>query len=100
MDTDEKIDAVRDIVQSIVSQRLRDIRIVSVAVRPDVDQDGDDVYFVDIVVDAGGRRLDPRETTGLIRRIRPEMAAIGETGFPVLSFIAESEMNRSRGEIA
>lgn len=86
---------IRDIVLSVLRSRFRDIEIHSIDVTTDLDEDGDKVFVVKVVFDGTGKTLDARETSGLVRRILPKMEEIGETGFPIMSFIAKSELGKA-----
>lgn len=86
--------AVYDVVKSVLKSRFRNINILSIDITPDVDEDGDQVLIVRVVFDAEEKRLDISETSGLVRRILPKMKAVGETRFPIFSFIAKSEMRK------
>ena len=92
--------AVREIVESVLMSRFHDIDISSIEITPDVDEDGDPVLIVTVVFSAEEKRLDATETSGLVRRILPKMEEIGETRFPIFSFIAKSEMGKITPESA
>ena len=89
---------VEDVVRSVLSDRLRNVGIVSIDVRPGVDPDGDRVLFITVVFDDRAEHLDSRETSSLARRLLPKMQAVGEEGFPIFSFIAESELKKAKAE--
>ncbi|MCG8356407.1 MAG: hypothetical protein MI920_12620 [Kiloniellales bacterium] len=86
---------IKSIVLSVLESRFKDIEIYSIEVTPDVDEDGDRVFAVKIVFDGSRTTLDARETSSLVRRILPMMEKIGERGFPIMSFIAKSELGKS-----
>lgn len=95
------VEKIREIVTAALEELFENVRIVSVYVRPDYDQDGDRVLLVDVVFDASqGNRLDSRKTSGLTRHVLPKMEQAGEEGFPVFSFIADSEMRKDKPETA
>lgn len=91
---------IRQIIENIAKDRFAGAHIVSVAVKADVDEDGEDVLIVDVVFDAKADQLDAQETSSLARRIIPEIEAIGGHGFPILSFIAKSELGNRNPEAA
>ena len=91
---------LKRIVRSVLESRFEDIDIVSINITPDFDEDGDKIIIVKVVFDSDMKKLDARETSGLLRRILPQIEDIGETGFPILSFIAKSELGKMSPESA
>lgn len=85
---------VEDVIAAVLEERFGTAKIVSVDVKPDVDEEGERVLFVNVVFNAGKKPLDARETSGLARRVLPKIEQLGETGFPVFSFIAQSELGK------
>ena len=98
MDLEERIE---EIVRSVLKSRFDDLEILSINVTPDFDEDGDKIIVVKVVFDGERKTLNALETSGLVRRILPLMekiGEIGETGFPILSFIAKSELGKTKPE--
>ena len=58
------------------------------------DGDGSDYLRILIVHDSEDARLDPRVTSGLIRRIRPKLAEAGIDEFPSPRYIGRAEWRR------
>ena len=94
------LNELEGLVKTILSKKLSGVEIVDVTIRPDVDDDGDDVLIVKVVFESRKHRLNSAETTGLVRRILPEIRERGVSGFPILSFIAKSELGKTRPEVA
>ena len=90
---------VKDVIKSVLEERFRDVEIVSVDVDHDSDEDGDSFLMITVVFNnSATKNLDSRETSSLTRRLLPKLAEIGEKAFPIVSFVAESELRRSRPE--
>ena len=100
MKAEHKLKEIEGIIWSVLRSRLDGVKIVSISIRPDVDQYGDDIFWIDIIFDTTGKRLDPRVTSTLVRRLRPRLASIGEHAFPIVSFISESDIRENRSETA
>ena len=88
------------VIKSVLRSRFRDIEISSIEVAPDVDEDGDKILAIKVIFSATQKILDSGETSGLVRRILPKMEKIGETRFPIFSFIAKSEMGKANPDSA
>lgn len=91
---------IKKIVESVLADKFDGIEIVAINVKADIDEDGDDVITINVVFDGTKKRLDSGKTSSLVRRVRPKFAEIGETAFPVFSFIAKSELGRRSPEAA
>ncbi len=91
--SEQDLDRVRNIVARMLAERFRPEEFVfdPIIVKPDLDQDGDDILLVQIIFDGDQDRLDPRRTRGMVGRIYPEMKAIPVTAYPIISFIEKSE---------
>lgn len=87
---------VDDIIKTVVKDTFGDVDIVSIDIEPDVGEDGEPILLVVVVFDNKSARIDTSRVSGLIRHIRPKMAEIGEDAFPVLSFIAKSELGKMK----
>jgi len=88
------------IVQRFLEETFEGVKIVAVNVRARTDAEGDQVYDIHVIVGPGSRELDPRKLAGLVRRIRPSLEEAGEHGFPVFSFIDQSELGKLKPEFA
>lgn len=86
---------LKSAIQAELERQLAGVRIVSVEVCPDVDEDGDSVLFVTVVFQTNQKRLDARATSSMARHLRSEICRAGDDRFPVLSFIADNEMKRT-----
>ena len=88
---------IERIIRNAIEQEFGDVEILSIKVRPDLDEDGEKVLFVEVVFDGNRKQLDARKTSGLARQVLPQ---IGDEGFPIFSFIASSELGKTRAETA
>ena len=91
---------IETIVRSVLESRFGDVDIDSVIVEPDVDEDGEDILRVKVVLGGRFKQLDPEKSSSIIRHLRPKIAEIGEYAFPIISFISKSELGNSKPEAA
>ena len=84
---------VEQTIESVVQSRFPGGKIESITVRRDVDYDGDPILAIEVVVQTG-HAIDTRRATGLARHIRSALANIGESSFPLLSFISKTEAGK------
>lgn len=61
-----------------------------IAVRPDLDEYGGEILVIKAVFNKD--RLGSQRTSGLRRDLRQRLAEAGTEAFPVISFIAKSEI--------
>lgn len=86
--------ALTELVEAVIRRQFSDAVINTVAVKPDVDHDGDDILRVTVVVQDGIERLDPDKAVGLIRHLRPELAEAGIENFPIVSYMTKADAAR------
>ena len=87
--TEHDLPKVKDIVEQTLIERCGDV-FELIAVRPDFDQYGDEILVIKAIFNED--RLGAERTSGLIRHLRPKLAEVGTEAFPVISFIAKSEL--------
>ena len=80
---------VKDIIEETLRERCGNV-FELIAVRPDFDEYGDEILVIKAIFDKD--RLGAEQTSGLIRLLRPKLAEVGTEAFPVISFIAKSEL--------
>lgn len=89
--------SAKEIIEKVLKDRLDNVE-ASVSVTPSLDEDGDRILLVTVVFEGDSKRLDPRETSGLARRVLPKLREIEEKGFPIFSFVAKSELRKLNPE--
>ena len=99
MITQEQRKKVADIVKATLVEHFADEFVFDpIKVIPAVDEygdgDGEPYLRIMIVFDGDQKALDPRWTSGLIRRIRPTLIEAGVEGSPSPSFVEKSEWPR------
>jgi len=100
MHDDLPIDGVERIVTETLQADFDNIRILDVAVHRDVDSDGDDVLLIDVLFEGTRRDVDARKLSGAVRHVRPKLQEIGETAFPLFSFVSRGDVGRTSFEPA
>lgn len=87
-------------VEETVKERFPDVRIYSIKVEPDVDNDGDKIYRISIVFEHGAQTVDVKKMAGFVRHLLPRLENINEDGFPIVSFISKDDVQKLRREPA
>ena len=87
--TEHDLPKIKDVIEQTLRERCGDV-FELIAVRPDFDQYGDEILVIKAIFNED--RLGAQRTSGLIRHLRPKLAEVGTEAFPVLSFIAKSEL--------
>ena len=80
---------VKDVVEATLREQYGNV-FELISVRPDFDEYGDEILVIKAVFGKDG--LGGQRTSGLIRHLRPKLAEVGTEAFPVISFIAKSEL--------
>lgn len=92
----QQLDRIAKLVGKTLSGEFGNIRIVSVNVRSSIDFDDEEVLNIDIVFEGTPKDLDARKISGAVRHVRPVLSEIGETAFPILSFISQADMGSAQ----
>ena len=87
--TEHDLPKVKDVIEQTLRERCGDV-FELIAVRPDFDQYGDEILIIKAIFNED--RLGAQRTSGLIRHLRPKLAEVGTEAFPIISFIAKSEL--------
>ena len=83
-------------IRQVLSDDFWNIEIVDVRVSRGQDSDGDEILKVDIIFEADEKALDARKVSGVVRHLRPRLSAIGEHGFPLMSFISRTDFAQGK----
>ncbi len=88
--TELNLPKVKDAVSVTLRERCGDV-FELISVRPDFDEYGGQILVIKAVVK---KRFGVERTPGLIRHLRSKLAESGTEAFPVISFIAKSELRK------
>ena len=83
--------ALTELVEAVIRRQFSDGVIHAVAVKPDVDHDGDAILRVTVVVEKEVKTLDSGKKLGLVRHLRPELAEVGIEDFPIVSYMTKAD---------
>jgi hypothetical protein len=82
---------VRKVVMDTISADFGSVKIVDVKVleRPD-DEDGA-ILDIQVVFEGKAKDLDAGKVSGAVGHVRPRLEEIGESAFPLFSFVTRRE---------
>jgi len=89
---------MRDVIEKVVTEQFLNLRIVEINVKPETNDDGDLNYWVRVIFDAKAKWPETRIRVDLTGHILDEMEERGIDGFPIMSFIPDSEYRRPKAE--
>ncbi len=87
-------------IKEVLMELFPDAPIEDVFPNPMVDDDGDPILRIFVVLGNTKEKLDPKARLGLIRKLRTRLAEIGHDEFPVVSFYSSDEARKLRFETA
>jgi len=87
----ENINELKSVIKTVVNDQFRNLRIVDINIEPETDEYEEPYYYVEIIFDADAEWPETEIRVGLVGHMRPKLEANGFAGFPVLSFIPNSE---------
>jgi len=94
-DTEE----MRDVIETVVTEQFQNLRIVEIDIEPEFDEeDGKMYYFVKVIFDAKAKWPETEIRFRLTGHLLDEMEERGIDGFPIMSFIPDSEYVRPKAE--
>ena len=91
--TPELLDQAREVIDEELRARF-DVPFVKITVKPDYDRDGDEFLWVNAVYDGQPDDIDTRKSITLVREIRPRLDDIPFDAFPVVRYIAKSDLTK------
>ncbi|HVW72669.1 MAG TPA: hypothetical protein VHC39_03440 [Rhizomicrobium sp.] len=97
------ITKVQKIVREALKERFPKIKIIAINVEEDEDYDGNEILRINVIFRAKEGDFDPARMHELPRLVMPKLKDAVETrgtGFPLFSFIAESELGKLKAERA
>jgi hypothetical protein len=88
------------IVSSTLKTMFPEIEIVRVNVAEHRDDEGDAILEITVVFGANDRDFDSARLKELPRLIMPKLREVKEDGFPMFSFVSESDLGKMKPEAA
>jgi len=89
---------MRDVIEKVVTEQFLNLRIVEINVKPETNDDGDLNYWAKVIFDAKAKWPETRIRLELTGHLLDEMEERGIDGFPIMSFIPDSEYRRPKAE--
>lgn len=80
-----------ELAETVIRRQFSDAVIHAVAIKPDVDHDGDAILRVTVVVQDGVEKLDPAQVVDTLSRLWSELGEAGIESFPIVSYITRSD---------
>jgi len=93
------VDKIKLIIEAVLKKEFRDVEIKEIQVREGYDFEDDEVLFITVVFSSSGH-LNSKATSGFVRHVRPELNAVEETRFPVMSFVSHDDFTERTRETA
>ena len=82
------------IVMGLLSERFPHAKIDRVIIKSDVDDEGDKILRITVVLEASSSVLDKGNLLGFVRHLKPRLAAANSEEFPLLSFVSKYEARK------
>jgi len=89
---------LRGVVETVVTEQFRGLRIVDINISPETDDEGDLYHFIRVIFDAKANWPETEIRVGLIRHLLPKMEDKEIDGFPIFSFVPDSEYRWPKDE--
>lgn len=80
---------IADVVKHTISETFDNVTILKVNVT--ADEYDDEILNIEIIFEGTPKDLDARKVSGAVRHVRPKLTEIGESAFPLLSFVSKGD---------
>lgn len=87
-------DEIKQIIESVVRERLAGSEILEVRIAEDEDYQGDHIVRVMVVFDASKGKLDSQKINGLARHLRSRLDSTDAFLHPVFRFVSQADAKR------
>ena len=82
--------------REFLGHNFQGLKIVDVIVNKRIDYDNDEVIDLNVIYDGKFRAADVRSMSSAVWLFREQLEKIGETAFPLFSFISSDEVPRRK----
>lgn len=86
--------AAADVIKKALAADFDKVNIVDVKFGDRTEDDGGWRVYVFVIFEGQATDLDARKVSGAVRHIRPKLAEIGETAFPLITFVPKREAGK------
>lgn len=90
----ETLKQARRVIDAVLRERHGEVKFVKISVNSDVDEDGDEFLWVKAVYDGQPKNIDTEKATSMVRHLRPKLEEVDVEAFPVISYIAKSDLKK------
>lgn len=89
---------IKDIVKDTFEERFPGVQIERLSVKRSLDDDGDEILQIVVVLAGRGSQLNREGLVGFVRHLRTNLMQEDISGFPLLSFVNSSEARKLKLE--
>ena len=89
------LERARKVIDEGIRAHCNGVPFVEITVTPEIDQDGDEFLWVRAVYEGEPASVDTRKTVTMVRYMRPKLDEVEVDAFPVISYIAQSDLEGS-----
>jgi len=88
------------VIRDVLKERFGNVKFDTIDIKRDYDADGDEILRILVVVEDAVKRLDASRASTVQRYMRPKLADIQETAFPVISYVSRSDYRKQKAAAA
>ena len=97
--TKDRMNEIRDIVAEVLDKAFgNQVRFGPIYMDFDVDHDGTEYVIAHVIYESDDESLDANKTLDVIEPMVDQVEALGESAFPVVSYVAKSEEKEWLGD--
>lgn len=93
-------DDIREVIEAVLAERFPKLHILSINIHKRADEDGDGEVGVRIVFDNTKKGFDAKKIPAFMSAVVQQLNEAEESRFPIISFIAKSDLGKRKPEAA
>ena len=94
----EALDQATRAINEAIRSYLDDVPFVKIAVAPEIDEHGEEFLWVSAVYEGQPKDIDTRRSVTVIPFVRSKLEQVAVEAFPVISYIARSDLKEKELE--
>ncbi len=94
----EMLENATKVIDELIQTRFDEVPFVKITATPDIDEDGEEFLWVKAVYEGQPANIDTRKSVTMVRHMRPKLSDVAVDAFPVISYIAKSDLKKQELE--
>lgn len=94
----EMLENATKVIDELIRTRFDEVPFVKITATPDINEDGEEFLWVKAVYEGQPSNIDTRKSVTMVCHMRPKLSDVAVDAFPVISYIAKSDLKKQELE--